>query len=426
MTLLQNFNLLSTTHPQRTHSQHTNPQWCGESLNIAIVTETWSPEINGVAMSILQLCKGLQQRGHRILLIRPYQPSECQSFKPSAECLVAASHIPKYPELRFGYPQYGKVTKALSDFRPDIVHIVTEGPLGLAALNIARQCNYPVSSGFHSPFHEFSRFFDLKFLVKPVQYYLCWFHNRTDLTCVPSTDTQRALVKSGFTCPMALVTRGVDSQHFNPEKRCNHLRQHWQATPQTTVMLYVGRLSPEKNIDLVIQAYQQAKTSQPQRDFRLVIVGDGPDRIRLQQLSPDAIFTGMQTGVALAQHYASADVFLFASAVETFGNVVLEALASGLPVLAFDYACAALTIQHGINGWVCQLNDHEQFAQLAAQMPAITQLQQMGLRTTAVAQRFGWSMAVDQFEFVLKTTAYNHQSLYSTAWNKAMIPLFIT
>lgn len=416
MTLLQNFNSFSNTDPQR----------FGGFLSIAIVTETWPPEINGVAMSVLQLCKGLQQRGHRILLIRPYQPTECQSFKPSAECLVAASSIPKYPELRFGYPQYRKMTKALSQFKPDIVHIVTEGPLGLAALNIARQCNYPVSSGFHSPFHEFSRFFDLKFLIKPVQHYLRWFHNRTDLTCVPSTDTQRALIKAGFTCPLALVSRGVDSQHFNPQKRCNNLRQQWQATPQTTVMLYVGRLSPEKNIDLVIQAYQHAKISQPERDFKLVIVGDGPDRARLQNLIPEAIFTGMQTGEQLARHYASADVFLFASEVETFGNVVLEALASGLPVLAYDYACTALTVQHGINGWACRLSDATQFQQLATQLPALSQLQQMGLQATKTAQQFGWSMAVDQFEFALKTTADKHQSLYSTAWNKAMIPLFIT
>lgn len=416
MTLLQNFNSFSNTHSQVVRG----------ALNIAIVTETWPPEINGVAMSVLQLCKGLQQRGHRILLVRPYQPNECHSFKPTAECLVAASSIPKYPELRFGYPQSRKIAKALNQFKPDIVHLVTEGPLGLAALNIARQCNYPVSSGFHSPFHEFSRSFDLKFLIKPVQHYLRWFHNRTDLTCVPSGDTQQALIKAGFTCPLALVSRGVDSQHFNPQKRCQQLREQWQATPQTTVMLYVGRLSPEKNIDLVIQAYQQAKASQPARDFKLVIVGDGPDRVRLQNLVPEAIFTGMQTGEQLAQHYASADVFLFASEVETFGNVVLEALASGLPVLAYDYACAGLTLKHDMNGWACRLGDAVQFQQLAAQLPALPQLQQMGEQATKTVQQFGWSMAVDQFEFALKATAHKHQSLYSTAWNKAMIPLFIT
>lgn len=416
MTLLQNFSSFSAVD-----SQH-----LAGTLNIAIVTETWPPEINGVALSVLQLCKGLQQRGHRILLVRPYQPRECPSFKADAECLVAASSIPKYPELRFGYPQHKKIARAFRQFTPDIVHIVTEGPLGLAALNISRQFNYPVSSGFHSPFHEFSRFFDLKFLIKPIQFYLRWFHNRTHLTCVPSVDTQRALVKAGFTCPLALVSRGVDSQHFNPQKRCNQLRQQWQATPQSTVMLYVGRLSPEKNIELVIQAYQQARISQPERDFKLVIVGDGPDRLRLQALIPDAIFSGMQTGEQLAQHYASADVFLFASEVETFGNVVLEALASGLPVLAYDYACAALTIQPGINGWHCVPGNAKQFQHCAAQLPALNQLQQMGREASKTAQQFGWSMAIDQFELALRATAEKHQSLYSTAWNKAMIPLFIS
>ncbi len=185
-------------------------------LKIAIVTETWPPEINGVALSLLQLCKGLQQKGHKILLIRPEQKVPCHDFTPNKECLVVAQPVPKYPALKFGWPQYLKVSHALEEFQPQVVHIVTEGPLGLTALQAARSKNMPVTSGFHSPFQDFSRFFDLAFLVKPIQRYLCWFHNSTQLTCVPSQDTERALRQFGVSCPLKVVGRGVDTQRFSP------------------------------------------------------------------------------------------------------------------------------------------------------------------------------------------------------------------
>lgn len=394
-------------------------------LNIAMVSETWPPEINGVALSVLQLAKGLQQLGHRILLVRPDQQHSTDAFIPDALCLVKAQSIPKYPDLRFGWPQMLKIGRALDQFKPDIVHIVTEGPLGLAALNVAKQRNYPISSGFHSPFHEFSRFFDLAFLVKPVQHYLRWFHNQTDLTCVPSVDTQQALIGFGVTCRLEVVSRGVDNIRFHPNKRSTALRQQWQATDDTTVMLYVGRLSPEKNIDLVIQSFYAAKKSQPTRDFRLVLVGDGPDRARLAQLAPDAIFAGMQTGDDLAQHYASGDVFLFASEVETFGNVVLEALSSGLPVIAFDYACAAMAVQHGQHGWCSALYDSAAFEASVSQLPTNQVLSRMGHKAAQRAACFAWQLAVQQFDSALKATVKRHQSLYSAALHKRLLPLFI-
>ncbi|WP_139115159.1 glycosyltransferase, partial [Acinetobacter pittii] len=177
-------------------------------LKIAIVTETWPPEINGVALSLLQLCQGLQKQGHKILLIRPEQKAKCHDFTPEQECLVMSQAIPKYPTLQFGWPQYLKVSKAFEKFVPDVVHIVTEGPLGLTAMQAAKAKAIPVSSGFHSPFQDFSRFFDLAFLVKPIQKYLCWFHNNTQVTCVPSKDTQEALRGFGITCPLVVVGRG--------------------------------------------------------------------------------------------------------------------------------------------------------------------------------------------------------------------------
>lgn len=374
-------------------------------LKIAIVTETWPPEINGVAHSLLHLSQGLQKNGHKILLIRPEQQGQCESFIPTQECLVKAQKIPHYPSLQFGWPQMLKVSQALDAFMPDVVHIVTEGPLGFAVLHAAHSKAIPVSSGFHSPFQDFSRFFDLAFLAKPIQAYLRWFHNSTALTCVPSLDTERALRKFGVSCPLTVVGRGVDVQQFNPEFRSAELRQQWGVAPDCIVMLYVGRLSPEKEIPVIIQQYHalQAKG----KAVKLVIVGDGPQRETLMTMSDknDIIFTGNLTGRALATVYASCDVFVFASQVETFGNVILEAMASGLAIIAYDYAAAHLYVQHARTGWLAPVADTHGFVEYIQQLPQHNILRHMGQNARKRACQLGWQYPVQQFEQALYMVA---------------------
>ena len=379
-------------------------------LKIAIITETWPPEINGVALSLLQLCKGLQKQGHKILLIRPEQQRTCHDFTPTKECLVRAQSIPKYSNLQFGWPQFLKVSYALDGFVPDLVHIVTEGPLGLSALQAAKTKGIPVSSGFHSPFQEFSRFFDLAFLVKPIQHYLRWFHNNTQLTCIPSKDTEYILRKFGVRCPLAIVGRGVDVACFSPEHRSDALRQQWKVTAETRVMLYVGRLSPEKEIEVVVNAYMAMKRATRQ-DVKLVIVGDGPDRSRLEMLCQghDVIFMGNLSGLNLAQAYASANVFVFASQVETFGNVVLEAMASGLPVIAYNYASAHLHVKNGETGWLSPLGRMDKLIQSIDQLPNNQQLKYMGMKARETVMDAGWQHPVRQFEQALYGVARERQ-----------------
>ncbi len=368
-------------------------------LKIAIVTETWPPEINGVALSLQQLCQGLHANGHSILLIRPEQNRHSGQFTPDAECLVRAQPIPKYTSLQFGWPQYLKVGQALDDYRPDIVHIVTEGPLGLTALYAAKARHLAISSGFHSPFQDFSRFFDLAFLLKPIQRYLCWFHNHTQLTCVPSRDTEQALRQLGVTCPLTVVGRGVDTECFNPKHRSDALRAQWGATEQTRVMIYVGRLSPEKEVDLVIKSYARMRQSS-HANLKLVVVGDGPDRPRLERLGQESavIFTGALTGPVLSKTYASADAFVFASQVETFGNVVLEAMASGLPVWAYDYACAHQYIQQQQSGILVPMGQPELFQAAVEQLPLRAHLTEMGRYARQQVAKVGWQHPVQQLE----------------------------
>lgn len=367
-------------------------------LKIAIVTETWPPELNGVALSLLQICKGLQKSGHKILLIRPNQNEVCNDFSPNKECLVNGQLIPKYSQMQFGWPQYRKVSKALDDFMPDLVHVVTEGPLGLAVLQSAKSKDIPVTSGFHSAFHDFSRFYDLAFLVKPIQHYLKWFHNNTQLTCVPSQDTAQAILDFGVTCPIEVVKTGVDVEKFSPKFRSEILRRSWRACEKTTVMLYVGRLSPEKEIQVLIESYLSMH-NQTNKKNKLVIVGDGPDRSRLEKMAKhsDVVFTGSLKGAQLAEVFASADVFVFASQVETFGNVILEAMASALPVVAYQYAAAKLHLDNETS-WLCPLGQKQQFIQNIKQLPDNKTLHAMGQQAMKKVQSVGWSHSILQLE----------------------------
>lgn len=373
-----------------------------KSLKITIITETWVPEINGVANSLLNLCLGLQAQGHKIQLIRPKPKTLSERFKPEHECWVRAQSIPKYKSLQFGWPQVSKISNALDRFEPDVVHIVTEGPLGLASLFVAKSKGIPISSGFHSAFHEFSRYFEFPFLVKPISHYLKWFHNRTQITCVPSQDTATALSEMGIVGELRVVGRGVDTTLFNASKRSEDLRKSWGVSDQTRVLLSVGRLSPEKEVGLIVESYKQMQANAV-ADIKLVIVGDGPDEINLKHLAKDSdvIFTGSLVGEALAEAYASADVFIFPSQVETFGNVALEALASGLPVVAYDYACAKLHVQQQRTGWLIPFGDLSQMKQAIENIPDIKTLHQMGLAAGKNVARAGWLQPASDFEQAL-------------------------
>lgn len=374
------------------------------TLCIALITETWPPEVNGVAHSVFQLAKGLKENGHHILLVRPNQKHRIERSPAEQEVLVRGYAIPRYKTLQFGSPAYLKLKQQFALHRPDIVHIVTEGPLGLAALYAAKKLGIPVSSGFHSPFHEFSTHFGLGLLLTPLISYLRFFHNRTKITCVPSEKTRGQLQEMGIH-DLAIVSRGVDTEQFNPKHRDLNLRKAWGVGEQTTVLLYVGRLSPEKNIDLVIAAYRDLQVEQPLRAVQLVLVGDGPERTRLQKLAPDVIFAGMQTGEALSRHYASSDVFVFASQVETFGNVVPEAMASGLAVLAFNDAAAGQLVTSNQSGWLASPKQDKQFKRYAADLPKQIRLQMMGREACARVQAMGWQQAVTQLEQVFYQVA---------------------
>ena len=321
------------------------------SLRIAVVTETWPPEINGVAITLSRLVRGLCQRNHEIQLIRPRQGKHEQASPAGdvQELLLRGLPIPHYPQLKMGLPSKRALVRAWTLKRPDLVHIATEGPLGWSALQAARRLRLPVTSDFRTNFHSYSKHYGMAWLSKPIMAYLRKFHNHTACTMVPTQRLKTDLNKQGF-ANLSVVARGVDTVVFSPERRSSAWRAQWQADANTLVLLSAGRLAAEKNLELVIQTYQAAQ--QTGAKVRLVVAGDGPYLEEFKRHCPDAVFLGMCSHETLASVYASADVFLFPSLTETFGNVTLEALASGTPVLAFDCAAASELVHTGHNGWL--------------------------------------------------------------------------
>lgn len=367
------------------------------SMRIALVTETFAPEINGVAMTFGKITEALLGKSHSLQIVRPRQSPQDTPIqnKQQQDILVGGFPIPFYKELKFGFPSEGLLIKHWKQDRPDVVHVATEGPLGLSAINAARKLNLPVTSSFHTNFQNYTNHYGLGLLQKPIDIYLRWLHNLTMATLAPTQSMVNALNDRGYK-NVSLFSRGVAIEHFSPTHRSHELRKTWGIGEKDIVVVYVGRLAKEKNVNLVIRTFAAIQSKHP--EAKLVFVGDGPLRKSLQQNLPNAVFSGMKTGSELATHYASGDLFLFASETETFGNVVPEALASGLAVVAYNYAAAAQLISNEQNGWLVPLGDEQCFVKTALAAAANTQLMQ-SIRAHAAPSvaNLDWGVVSDRF-----------------------------
>jgi glycosyltransferase involved in cell wall biosynthesis len=377
-------------------------------MRIAVVTETYPPEVNGVALTLAKMVEGLRGRQHSLQLIRPTQPVvDSQRDADPDELLTAGLPIPCYPGLRLGLPAKRRLVRQWSTSRPDVVHIATEGPLGWSALHAARQLKLPISTDFRTNFHAYSSHYGAAWLHRTILGYLRKFHNRASCTTVPTSALAQELSSWGFE-RLHVISRGVDTQRFCPSRRSTALRQQWGAGPDDLVALYVGRLAPEKNLGLVARTYAAMARRNPR--VRLVIVGDGPQRQALDQLCPDAHFAGVRSGLDLAAHYASADLFIFPSLSETFGNVTLEAMASGLPVLAYEHAAAAELIHHGQSGLAVPVGQEATYLAQAEGLSAdLSGCRQMGRAARQTALRLDWASIIGQFEGLLRRTIVEHE-----------------
>jgi glycosyltransferase involved in cell wall biosynthesis len=371
--------------------------------HITIVSETFPPEINGVANTMKHLCQGLVQRGHVVTVVRPGQRHDRKGLTQSAgtdlfsrELIVGGLPLPGYHDLQFGLSRPQRLKQLWLEQRPDAVYVATQGPLGVAAVSAARQLNVPVISGFHTNFHSYSRYYGVGILEKLLCAYGRWFHNRTSLTLVPTRKMQTVTSAMGIK-NAELWSRGVDCQRFTPHKRDPALRRSWGLGDNDRAVLYVGRLALEKNIRKAVACFERIRGLHP--GARFILVGDGPLRRQLEESHPDYVFCGTRSGEDLARHYASGDLFLFPSKTDTFGNVVLEAMASGLGVVAFDDAAAAEHIRQDENGLKAPLTDDESFINHALRLAdQPTLLQRIRTQARLDALELSWSSQIEQFE----------------------------
>ena len=393
-------------------------------FHVALVTETYPPEINGVAITVARVVEGLLESGNKVQLIRPRQsPQEvAQESAHFSEILTRGVPIPRYSELRIGLPIGRLLEKTWRSQRPEVVHIATQGPLGWSALKVARRLKIPVVAEYRTNFHAYSNHYGIGFMQNSILGYLRSFHNQSNCTMVPTAALGRELESMGFD-RLIVVGRGVDTQLFNPAHRDVNLRAEWGAKPDTLVALSVGRLAAEKNLDLLERAFARMKAVRS--GTRLVMVGDGPERSAMQRSTPDAVFAGKCYGEDLARHYASADLLLFPSTTETFGNVTIEAMASGLPVVAFNYGAAKEVIRNECNGWTVPYADSEAYLR-AVKVAAgdLENVRSLGAHAQTDVCELGWNAIIERIEDCYRREVFAKKSAVAfTSRRGAQTPL---
>jgi glycosyltransferase involved in cell wall biosynthesis len=367
-----------------------------KALRISLLTETFPPEVNGVSFTLAHLARGLCEQGSQVEVLRPARDSIGKEDEPWSEVDLPARPIPNYPQLRFGLPCSKLLRARWEAQRPDVIYLATEGPAGFSALRVAGKMEIPVVSGFHTNFDLYLKHYKISFLKPLIDSYLRWFHNRTLATFAPTDWMIEELESKGYR-NLRMLSRGVNRELFSPSRRSESLRKRWGAGELDRVLLCVSRVAAEKNLDLACKLFDQM--IEQGKATAGIIVGDGPEREKLTRKYPRLLFPGCLNKISLAEHYASADLFVFPSTTETFGNVVTEALTSGLPVIAYDYAAPSEYIEHGKNGFLSSLGDQDSLNEnlnLALGMSGINQAI-MSRKARESTKRADWNKIVAKF-----------------------------
>lgn len=376
-------------------------------MRLSIVTDTYPPEINGVAQTVRAFADGMRGLGHAVDLVRPCQDGETPG-PGRDELLARGSRLPRYRALRFGFPCGVHLRRHWQATRPDALYIATEGLLGWSAQRSARELAIPTVTGFHTRFDQYATAYGLRMVEPVVSGWLRHFHGAARATLVPTEELADSLRAKGYQ-RLEVVGRGVDTRVFDPARRDPALRNMFDATDATLVLLHVGRVAAEKNLGLAIRAWEAL--SRTRSELRFVVVGDGPELPRLKARHPGILFTGALPRETLARCFASADLFLFPSLSETFGNVTLEALASGLPLVAFDYAAARQYVEHGVSGLLAPYGDEDAFVRAALQLADDAALRaRMSPRARDAVLEVGVDAMVRRFASVLEQAAETEEA----------------
>lgn len=373
-------------------------------MNIMIVTDTYPPDINGVARTLQTLAHGLSAEGHKVVVVTTTADHADEGKKAGVQVIgMSAMPLPGYAGIRVGLVSRRQMEELITIHQTEAMYVAVESLMGLNAVRAAGRMGVGTVSGFHTNFHTYSQDYSLPILRQGAESYLRHVHNRTARTLTPSESTAQQLRDMGIH-NVGVLGRGVDTKLFNPQRRAADLRKEWGITDaDAPVAIFVGRIAAEKNLPLVVKSFHQIMQQRP--DARCVFVGDGPMAAELKSSYPEFIHAGARTGEDLARHYASADLFVFPSMSETFGNVITEAMASGLVTVSYNYAATLQNVKHGINGFAATYGDEAHFLQTVNE--ALTHWNDDVLRASAVhtASGLSWTSIVSQFAQELKDAA---------------------
>jgi len=341
----------------------------------------------------------LAARGHEVLVVTTDAPAErdAPATLPAGVQVVKVRgfRLPRYPDLTMALPFAPRAARAIETFRPDIVHLVTEYGLGIAALGAARRMGLPVLASFETNIPGCLPYYGFGWAAGPSWRYLRWFHNRSGLTLCPSEPWRELLETKGFKYAR-VWERGVDTEQFAPARRSEAARRR-NGPPDAIQLLYVGRLTPEKELPLLFDAYRRAQARANGRPLHLVLAGDGAYAGRMRSAAPPGVtFAGYLEGEALSEVFVAADVFVLPSRVETLGYVVLEAMASGLPVIGADKGGTLENVRDGVNGLLCPAGDRERFAEAIHTLAGDEPLRRrLAANARAWAEQRTWNRAFD-------------------------------
>jgi glycosyltransferase involved in cell wall biosynthesis len=357
-------------------------------VRISLITETYFPQVNGVSRTLDRLVRHLVARGDLVQILMPAYDEPAVVPEGTRVHTFRASALPFYREVRIPLTGSGRVARVLGEFGPDLAHITTEGPLGLAGLRAARRLGLPVVSSYHTNFAPYCRSYHAAWLEPVFWRYLRWFHNRTLATLCPTPSIRDLLLGKGFE-RVGIWSRGVDSTLFHPAKRSPGIRARYGLQDGVPLLINVGRLSQEKNIEVLLAAFRQVRTQVP---AQLLLVGDGPVRRALVDQPPPGVSApGFRSGTELASLYAEAELMVFPSLTDTFGNVIQEAMACGTPVIGFNAPGPRDIIRHHETGLVVDEQTGEALtAAILGLLREPGRLERMGHAARAYSETRDW------------------------------------
>lgn len=362
-------------------------------MRIAIFTDTYLPQVNGVARTLGKFTEYLREKEVPYKIFAP-QIMDFDIKDENAHTFPGYDFF-LYRECKFAIPNYAAIHHVLQAFEPTIIHITTPFPIGFAGLNYIQESNTPAVASYHTNFPQYLEYYRLDFLQGVAWSFLRWFHNHFARTYCPSSETQRLLRKHGL-LNLDIWSRGVSTEVFHPDNEDVEMRSR-MGGEKKILLLYVGRLAPEKGVDVLFKALRVLNARSGQK-VHLAVVGDGPLKDELQAAAPANVsFLGYLQGTELAAAYASADIFVFPSVTETLGNVILEAMASGLPVVAPGAGGIKDNLRDRENGLECIPRNHISLAHKISLLAEDSMLRKkLAHQAHQYAKRCSWPAVFDK------------------------------